>query len=163
MRRHFRSALQTTSIPFRCFSWSAAIATIINATILRPISSATSWIFQSHCSRSLCEIIETTDRIEVSGLNTLLHFIPIRILMSHTASYTENDCSVLRSKICRLHPVQRASLGALLRHLLRVASHSDRNAMTVEELAIEFRYAVLRGNEVVQDGVYVKARCNDLL
>ncbi|KAI9429810.1 Rho GTPase activation protein, partial [Lactarius indigo] len=74
------------------------------------------------------------------------------------ARYTENDCSVLRSKIRELHPVHRASLEALLRHLLRVASHSDVNAMTVKALSTQFSYPVLRGNEVLQDGVHVKAR-----
>ncbi|KAH9020709.1 Rho GTPase activation protein [Lactarius hengduanensis] len=72
------------------------------------------------------------------------------------ARYTENDYSVLRSKIRELHPVHRASLEALLRHLLRVASHSDVNAMTVKALAAQFSYPVLRGNEVLQDGVHVK-------
>ena len=78
------------------------------------------------------------------------------------ARYTENDCSLLRSKIRALHPVHRASLEALLRHLLRVASHSDTNGMTVKSLALAFRGAVLRGKAVVQDGVNVKARCNYL-
>ncbi|KAI9456966.1 Rho GTPase activation protein [Lactarius psammicola] len=74
------------------------------------------------------------------------------------ARYTGNDLSVLRSKIRELHPVQRASLGALSRHLLRVASHSDKNAMTVEVLLAKFSYAVLRGNVVLQEGIHVKAR-----
>ncbi|KAI9460478.1 Rho GTPase activation protein [Lactarius psammicola] len=73
------------------------------------------------------------------------------------AKYTENDFSLLRSKIRELHPVHRASLGALLRHLLRVSSHSDKNAMTVEALATRFSYTVLRtGNAVLQGGVDVK-------
>ncbi|KAH9037706.1 RhoGAP domain-containing protein [Lactarius hengduanensis] len=61
------------------------------------------------------------------------------------ARYTENDCSVLRSRIRELHPVHRASLEVLLRHLLRVASHSDSNAMTVEALAGQFCYTVFSG------------------
>ncbi|KAI9456965.1 hypothetical protein BJY52DRAFT_1416929 [Lactarius psammicola] len=69
------------------------------------------------------------------------------------ATYTENDFSLLRSKIRELHPFQRASLEVLLRHLLHVASHSDSNAMTVEELAIWFRLPILRGNPVLQDSV----------
>ncbi|KAN0140297.1 hypothetical protein V8E53_002193 [Lactarius tabidus] len=72
------------------------------------------------------------------------------------AKYPENDFSLLRSKIRELHPIHRASLGALLRHLLCVASYSDMNTMTVEELAARFRYAVLRGNDVLQDGVHIK-------
>ncbi|KAF8265553.1 hypothetical protein EI94DRAFT_1735321 [Lactarius quietus] len=73
------------------------------------------------------------------------------------AEYIENDCSLLRSKIHELHPVHKASLGALLRHLSLVASHSDENEMSVEMLAAEFTYHVLRGNKVLQDGVDMKA------
>jgi hypothetical protein len=83
--------------------------------------------------------------------------------MSLVARYTENDCSVLRSKIRELHPIHRASLQALLWHLLRVSSHSDKNAMTVEALAARFCYTVLRGNAVFEGGVHAKARCNDFL
>jgi hypothetical protein len=73
------------------------------------------------------------------------------------AKYAENDFSLLRSKIRELYPVHRASLGALLRHLLRVSSHWNKNAMTVEALATRFSYTVLRtGNVVLQGGVDVK-------
>ncbi|KAI9433271.1 hypothetical protein H4582DRAFT_2101678 [Lactarius indigo] len=72
------------------------------------------------------------------------------------ARYTENDCSVLRSKIRELHPVHRASLQALLLHLLRVASHSDKNAMNVKALAAQFCYTVFRGNAVLEGGVHAK-------
>ncbi len=83
--------------------------------------------------------------------------------MSRIARYTENDFSLLRSKTRELNPVQRASLEALLRHLFRVTSHSDKNAMTVTALVGRFSMAVLRGNEVSQDGVHVKACHNDFL
>jgi hypothetical protein len=82
--------------------------------------------------------------------------------MLFTAKYPENDFLLLRTMIRELHPVHRASLGALLRHLLRVASYSDMNAMTVEELATWFRYVVLRGNDVLQDGVRIKVCFIDL-
>ncbi|KAH9051865.1 Rho GTPase activation protein, partial [Lactarius vividus] len=78
------------------------------------------------------------------------------------ARYTEKDCSVLRSMIRELRPIHWASLEALLLHLFRVASHSDKNAMTVEALAAQFCYTVLRGNAVLEDGVHAKARCDDL-
>ncbi|KAH9008426.1 hypothetical protein EDB83DRAFT_2531807 [Lactarius deliciosus] len=68
------------------------------------------------------------------------------------ASYTESDCFVLRSKIRELHPVHRASLEALLRHLLRVSSHSDENAMSVKALAGQFCYTIFRGNAVLEGG-----------
>ena len=88
-----------------------------------------------------------------------------RVSLPHSNSCianAENDFSLLRTKIRELHPVHKASLGALLRHLFRVSSHSDTNAMTVEELAAKFRYAVLRGNEVLQGGIHIKVRCIDL-
>ncbi|KAH8989334.1 Rho GTPase activation protein [Lactarius hatsudake] len=71
------------------------------------------------------------------------------------ARYIENDCSVLRSKIRELHPVHWASLGVLLRHLFRVSSHSDKNAMSVEALAVQFRYSVFRGNAILEGGQLV--------
>ena len=82
-----------------------------------------------------------------------------RVSLPHSNSCianAENDFSLLRTKIRELHPVHRASLGALLRHLLHVASHSDTNAMTVEELAAKFWYAVLPGNEILPGGVHIK-------
>ena len=82
--------------------------------------------------------------------------------MLRIALHTETEFSLLRSKIRELHPVHRASLEALLRHLLRVASHLDKNEMTVEALATEFRYGVLRGSKV-KDGVNSKARCINAL
>jgi len=68
----------------------------------------------------------------------------------------ENDFLLLRSKIRELHPVHRSSLGALLRHFSRVASHSDKNGMTVEVIPSWFRYPILRGKKVLQDGVNMK-------
>ncbi|KAI9453198.1 Rho GTPase activation protein, partial [Lactarius psammicola] len=77
--------------------------------------------------------------------------------------YTENDLSLLRSKIRELPLVHRASLRFLLQHLSRVASHSDKNGMTVTALAAHFRNPLLRGHAVLQDGVDVKACCVDSL
>ena len=159
MTNHFRSALKTTYIPLRCFSRSA-ITAIANLLILEFISdtsySSTCGIFRSHCLCSLWQTIETTRRIEVSGLDTLT--CSSTILMSHIARYTENNCSLLRSKIRELHPFHKASLQAVLRHLFRVASHSDKNAMTLEALATRFWYIILRGNAVLEGGVDAKAR-----
>jgi hypothetical protein len=88
--------------------------------------------------------------------------MPVHILMSHiVASFTENNFSLLRSKIFELHPVCRESLGALLRHLSRVASHSDKNGMDVEVLATRFCYPVLHGSEVLDGFINTKARCID--
>ncbi|KAH9029690.1 hypothetical protein EDB85DRAFT_1509827 [Lactarius pseudohatsudake] len=99
----------------------------------------------------------------------LMHYLwdipePLLILSSqdyrnyrqNRARYTENDYSVLRSKIRELHPVHRASLEAVLRHLFLVSSHSDKNAMSVKALAGQFCYTILRGNTVSEGGVHVK-------
>ncbi|KAH8986370.1 hypothetical protein EDB92DRAFT_1949284 [Lactarius akahatsu] len=75
-----------------------------------------------------------------------------RSYRQNRARYTENDYSVLRSKIRELHPVHKASLGAVLRHLFLVASHSDKNAMSVKALAGQFCYTILRGNAVLEGG-----------
>ncbi|KAI9456985.1 Rho GTPase activation protein [Lactarius psammicola] len=79
-----------------------------------------------------------------------------RTYRENRAKYAENDFSLLRLKIGELHPVHRASLGALLQHLLHVASHSAKNSMTVKALATQFSYPLLRGNAVVQGGVDAK-------
>ncbi|KAF8265569.1 hypothetical protein EI94DRAFT_1787398 [Lactarius quietus] len=98
-------------------------------------------------------------RLYLSDLPDPLFMLSLRDYRNYRrnrAKYLENDFSLLRSKIGELHPVHRASLGALLRHLLRVASYSDQNLMTVEALAALFRYVVFRGNEVLEDGIHVK-------
>ncbi|KAF8269723.1 Rho GTPase activation protein [Lactarius quietus] len=77
--------------------------------------------------------------------------------LQNRARYTENDCFVLRSKIRELHPIHRASLEVLLRHLRCVASRSDRNTMTTEALAAQFCYTILRGNAVLEGDVHIKA------
>ena len=89
-----------------------------------------------------------------------IHLLILRILI---ASCTDFNFSLLRSKIRELHPVHKASLEALLRHLFLIASHSNTNAMTVDALTDRFCYAVLLGNEVMEDGVHLKVRCNNLL
>ena len=83
--------------------------------------------------------------------------------MSCLARNTKSDLCLLRSRIRELHPAPRASLEALLRHLLRVASHSYKNAMTVDVLATCFCYPVLHGSKVMEGPVNAKVRCDNLL
>ncbi|KAH9038034.1 Rho GTPase activation protein [Lactarius deliciosus] len=110
----------------------------------------------------------STDNIHTVAM-LLMHYLwdipePLLVLSSqdyrnyrqNRATYTENDYSVLRSKIRELHPVHRASLETVLRHLFLVASHSDKNAMSVKALAGQFCYTILRGNTVSEGGVHVK-------
>ena len=82
--------------------------------------------------------------------------------MLHIDKYINNNFSLLRSKIRGLHPVHRESLEALLRHLWNVASHSDKNRLTVKDLAFEFCYFVLGYDLESEDGNSLKARCIDL-
>ncbi|KAH9021328.1 hypothetical protein EDB84DRAFT_1580899 [Lactarius hengduanensis] len=84
-------------------------------------------IFLSHCVRSLYEIIYTR--------------------------YAENDFSLLRSKIRELPEVHRITLGALCLHLARVASRSDKSAMTANALALTFGYYVFSGCTIFPGGV----------
>ena len=86
----------------------------------------------------------------------------MHIIMSRIDKYTKDNFSLLRSKIRELHPVHRASLKALLRHLLKVASHSDKNGMTVETLSSHLCGYILGFNTVTADGIHVKARHIDL-
>jgi hypothetical protein len=81
--------------------------------------------------------------------------------MSCIDKYTKNNFSLIRSKIRELHPVHRASLEALLRHLLRVSFHSDKNGMTVKELSVRFCHYVLGGYEVLGGGINLKVSCID--
>jgi hypothetical protein len=122
------------------------------------ISSATSGISQNLSLCSLCKNIDVINNIRVSVLNTLAYFIRVPILMSFIVKYIKNTFSLLRSKIRELHPVYTATLEALLQHLLRVASHSDKNGMTVNVLSTQFCKYVLGLDKITTNGVHVKAR-----
>ncbi|KAH9030239.1 Rho GTPase activation protein [Lactarius deliciosus] len=63
--------------------------------------------------------------------------------------YTENNFSLLRSKIRELPEVHRITLGTLCLHLARVASHSEKNAMTADALALMFGYCVFNGSTML--------------
>jgi hypothetical protein len=86
----------------------------------------------------------------------------MHILMPCIDEYKHNNFSLLRTKICELHPVHRASLRALLRHLFLVA-HSDSNAATVKLLSVLFYEHVLGSYPVHEGGNEVKVRCIDSL
>ena len=87
----------------------------------------------------------------------------IHVLMSCVDEYTKNNFSLIRSKIHELHPVHRASLEILLRHLLRILRHSDKNGVTVEELSTRFCHYVLGGYGFWDRDINLKVRCIDLL
>jgi hypothetical protein len=80
------------------------------------------------------------------------------ILMSLIDEYTKRHFILLQSKIRELQPVHRASLEALLRHLSRVAAHSEKNGMTVNILSSQLCGYFLGFDTVVAGGVHVKAR-----
>lgn len=75
----------------------------------------------------------------------------MRNLMSnHVANHAANGFVTLRSKIRRLPGVHKASLKALVEHLSRVASHSDKNKMDAKNLAIVFSPVVFGEDEIPQ-------------
>ncbi|KAH9057751.1 Rho GTPase activation protein [Lactarius vividus] len=72
------------------------------------------------------------------------------------ASYTENDFSLLRSKIHGLPEVHKASLGALSQHLSLVASHADGNGMGPQDLASALALHIFGKGEVMQGNVDIR-------
>ncbi|KAH8979732.1 Rho GTPase activation protein [Lactarius hatsudake] len=71
-------------------------------------------------------------------------------------SYTENDFSLLRSKIHELPEVHKASLGALSQHLSLVASHADGNGMGPQDLASTLALHIFGKGEVMQGNVDIR-------
>jgi hypothetical protein len=112
---------------------------------------------------SLCKNIGITHSIEVRNPNTLALFMHMHIPILRIDEYNNNNLSLLRAKIRELHPVHSASLRALLRHLFRVASHSDKNGARVNLLSAMFYGYILGYYQVYEGGNNVKARCIDLL
>jgi hypothetical protein len=112
---------------------------------------------------SLCKNVGITRCIEVGEPNTLALFMHMHILMPRKDEYKHNNFSLLRSKIRELHPVHKASLRALLRHLFRVASHSDKNGPPVKNLSFVFYEHVLGFYSALEGGINLKARCIALL
>lgn len=68
------------------------------------------------------------------------------------ASHTANGFVLLRSRIDGLPAVHRTSLEALLWHLSRIASHSNKNGMDSKNLAFVFTPIVFGYDEVLQGG-----------
>lgn len=62
--------------------------------------------------------------------------------------HVANNFSVLRSKIRRLPPIHQATLRALVEHLARIASHSDKNKMDPKNLAIVFGSVIFGEDEM---------------
>jgi len=78
---------------------------------------------------------------------------PLQDRIQHSedkADHAANDFVVLRSKIRRLPGVHRMSLKALVEHLSRIASHSDKNKMDAKNLAIVFSPVVFGEDEIPQ-------------
>ncbi|KAH9982156.1 hypothetical protein BGW80DRAFT_1261857 [Lactifluus volemus] len=78
---------------------------------------------------------------------------PLQDRIQHSedkAGHTANDFVLLRSKIRRLPAVHRATLKALVEHLSRIASHTDKNKMDAKNLAIVFSPVVFGEEEISQ-------------
>ncbi|KAI0757346.1 RhoGAP-domain-containing protein [Daedaleopsis nitida] len=80
---------------------------------------------------------------------------PLQDRIQHTEGIDDHvatNFAFLRSKIRRLPPIHQATLKAIVEHLSRVASHSDKNKMDPKNLAIVFG-SVIFGEDEMPKGV----------
>ncbi|KAG6866016.1 hypothetical protein C0991_009424 [Blastosporella zonata] len=80
---------------------------------------------------------------------------PLQERIQHTedrADHIANNFMLLRSKIRRLPPVHQATLKALLEHLARVVTCSERNKMDPKNLAIVFGGVIFGEDEMPKGG-----------
>jgi len=92
-------------------------------------------------------------KLYLRELPDALFKFPLQDRIQHSedkANQTANGFVVLRSKIRRLPGVHRISLKALVEHLSRVASRSDKNKMDAKNLAIVFSPVLFGEDEVPQ-------------
>ncbi|KAI0651503.1 hypothetical protein C8Q79DRAFT_39833 [Trametes meyenii] len=76
---------------------------------------------------------------------------PLQERIQHTEGFDEhaaNNFAVLRSKMRRLPAIHQATLKALVEHLARVASHSEKNKMDPKNLAIVFGSVIFGEDEM---------------
>lgn len=66
--------------------------------------------------------------------------------------HISNDFQLLRSKIRRLPPVHQATLKAIVEHLARIASYSEKNKMDPKNLAIVFGSVIFGEDEIPKVG-----------
>ena len=59
---------------------------------------------------------------------------------------------LLRSKMRRLPPVHQATLKAIVEHLAKIASHSDKNKMDAKNLAIVFGSVIFGEDDMMPKG-----------
>ncbi|KAI0662467.1 RhoGAP-domain-containing protein [Cubamyces menziesii] len=79
---------------------------------------------------------------------------PLAERIQHTEDFDEHaatNFAVLRSKMRRLPAIHQATLKALVEHLAKVASHSEKNKMDARNLAIVFG-TVIFGEDEIQKG-----------
>ncbi|KAG6919578.1 hypothetical protein DXG01_004241 [Tephrocybe rancida] len=80
---------------------------------------------------------------------------PLQERIQHTedrADHISNNFMLLRSKIRRLPPVHQATLKALLEHLARVVTFSEKNKMDPKNLAIVFGGVIFGEDEMPKGG-----------
>lgn len=65
--------------------------------------------------------------------------------------HAASNFTLLRSKIRRLPAIHQATLKAIVEHLARVASHSEKNKMDPKNLAIVFG-SVIFGEDKIPEG-----------
>ena len=66
--------------------------------------------------------------------------------------HISSNFRLLRSKMRRLPPVHQATLKAIVEHLAKIASHSEKNKMDARNLAIIFGTVIFGEDEMPKGG-----------
>ncbi len=101
---------------------------------------------RSPCSSFHFRIGYNTLRVSVRKVQISLSCFLVS--SNHLDEHVANNFATLRSKIRRLPPIHQATLKALVEHLSRVASHSDKNKMDPKNLAIVFGSVIFGEDEI---------------
>lgn len=85
-------------------------------------------------------------------MSVLTVIFPLPCLRTVSEGHISNNFRLLRSKMRRLPPVHQATLKAIVEHLAKVASHSEKNKMDAKNLAIVFGTVIFGEDEIPKAG-----------
>ncbi|KAI0287230.1 Rho GTPase activation protein [Russula brevipes] len=109
-------------------------------------------IFSFNPQRDDVYSIASLLKLYLKELPEPLFTLPLQDRIRHSEQLADENANVslLRSKIHGLPAIHRASLGSLMKHLSRVASHATKNNMDSKSLAAIFSPLVLGKDEMPQ-------------
>ena len=112
------------------------------------------------CTFGSCPNLYSSSRCK-NACNTRKLSVCLKIVISKLSQNLMNECqdehlannfTLLRSKIRRLPQIHQATLKAIVEHLARIASHSDKNKMDPKNLAIVFGSVIFGEDEIPKGG-----------